>query len=101
MKTSLMLKTNKQIYSFVTLHDNFKMFYKFIFLCFYWVYFTRSSLVTLATPICFIRGLSIYLSVTNFYLREEKEAKVVGVTGDEDIADTKSKQRNIFICNFT
>ena len=27
MKTSLILKTNKQIYSFVTLHDNFNFFF--------------------------------------------------------------------------
>ena len=27
MKISLILKANKEIYSFVTLHDNFKMFY--------------------------------------------------------------------------
>ena len=101
MKTSLILKRNKQIYSFVTLHDNFKMFYKCIFLCFFWVYFTTSSFVALATAICFVRGLSIHLSFTSFYSREEEEAKVLGVTGDEDIADTKNKQTNIFICNFT
>ena len=58
-------------------------------------------LVALATVICFIRGLSVYLAFTSFYLREEKEAKVLGVTRDEDIADAKNKQTNIFICNFT
>ena len=49
----------------------------------------------MATAICFLRGLSIYLSFTSFCLREEEEAKVLGVTGDENITDAKkNKQTN-------
>ena len=31
MKASLIIKADKQIYSFLTIHDNFKMFYKYNF----------------------------------------------------------------------
>ena len=55
-------------------------------------------LVELATANCFIRGLSIYLPFTSFYLREKKKAKILEDTGDEGI---DNKQTKIFICNFT
>ena len=33
----------------------------------------------------------MYLSYARFYFHEEEEAKVLGVTDDEDIADVKKK----------
>ena len=67
------------------------MFYKSMFLY-------RGSSVLLLTAICFMRGAiglqSIYLSFTSFYLHEEGEPKVLGVTDDEDIAGAKKKQNN-------
>ena len=59
--------------------------------------FYNKQFSCIGKPICFITDLSIYLPFTSFYLREEKEAKVLGVTGDEDIADTENKQTNKYI----